>query len=345
MDSKLVVEQMSGRWKIKHPDMRPLATEAQPAGAVRHDVHLGAARAEQARRPARQRGARRQARRRDRGRRRRTRRRAGRPLIEEVESPDAPRPRPARPRLVAAGRPADHAGPGPARRHAAHRRASGSPAASASANPGPQRRGPRPDPRHRRLAGADRRAASTPWSPRRYAARWSPPRSSPSVLGKPVEVEPGFAEMEFGAWDGLTFAEVAEQHKAELDAWLGSLDVGARGRRVVPRRSRSGCSTALRAPARGARRQDRGRGQPRDADQDPGRARASTRRWTSVFRMELSPASVTVLAFYARRGRREAARLDAALQRAAAGRRRVRLAVRLGARQDDECWVARVIAT
>ncbi|MFJ9905194.1 bifunctional RNase H/acid phosphatase [Streptomyces sp. NPDC101152] len=28
MDSKLVIEQMSGRWKIKHPDMRPLATEA-----------------------------------------------------------------------------------------------------------------------------------------------------------------------------------------------------------------------------------------------------------------------------------------------------------------------------
>ncbi|WSQ08662.1 bifunctional RNase H/acid phosphatase [Streptomyces sp. NBC_01231] len=28
MDSKLVVEQMSGRWKIKHPAMKPLATEA-----------------------------------------------------------------------------------------------------------------------------------------------------------------------------------------------------------------------------------------------------------------------------------------------------------------------------
>lgn len=26
MDSKLVVEQMSGRWKVKHPDLRPLAT-------------------------------------------------------------------------------------------------------------------------------------------------------------------------------------------------------------------------------------------------------------------------------------------------------------------------------
>jgi probable phosphoglycerate mutase len=28
MDSKLVVEQMSGRWKIKHPNMKPLALKA-----------------------------------------------------------------------------------------------------------------------------------------------------------------------------------------------------------------------------------------------------------------------------------------------------------------------------
>ena len=28
MDSKLVIEQMAGRWKIKHPNMRPLALEA-----------------------------------------------------------------------------------------------------------------------------------------------------------------------------------------------------------------------------------------------------------------------------------------------------------------------------
>jgi ribonuclease H / adenosylcobalamin/alpha-ribazole phosphatase len=31
MDSKLVVEQMSGRWKIKHPDLRPLAVQASHA--------------------------------------------------------------------------------------------------------------------------------------------------------------------------------------------------------------------------------------------------------------------------------------------------------------------------
>jgi broad specificity phosphatase PhoE/ribonuclease HI len=33
MDSKLVVEQMSGRWQIKHPDMRPLAKEANALAA------------------------------------------------------------------------------------------------------------------------------------------------------------------------------------------------------------------------------------------------------------------------------------------------------------------------
>ena len=31
MDSKLVVEQMSGRWKIKHPDMAELAAQAREA--------------------------------------------------------------------------------------------------------------------------------------------------------------------------------------------------------------------------------------------------------------------------------------------------------------------------
>ncbi|MER6080110.1 bifunctional RNase H/acid phosphatase [Streptomyces sp. NPDC001833] len=40
MDSKLVIEQMSGRWKIKHPDMKPLATEASrvfPPGQVTYE--------------------------------------------------------------------------------------------------------------------------------------------------------------------------------------------------------------------------------------------------------------------------------------------------------------------
>ena len=36
MDSKLVVEQMTGRWKIKHPDMQVLARRAQTLMAGRH---------------------------------------------------------------------------------------------------------------------------------------------------------------------------------------------------------------------------------------------------------------------------------------------------------------------
>jgi probable phosphoglycerate mutase len=41
MDSKLVVEQMSGRWKVKHPAMQPLALEAtqlvREIGSVRFE--------------------------------------------------------------------------------------------------------------------------------------------------------------------------------------------------------------------------------------------------------------------------------------------------------------------
>ena len=58
MDSKLVVEQMSGRWKVKHPDMKPLAQQGFCAGRrVRPGrLRVGAAGRELARRPARQRG-------------------------------------------------------------------------------------------------------------------------------------------------------------------------------------------------------------------------------------------------------------------------------------------------
>ena len=78
--------------------------------------------------------------------------------------------------------------------------------------------------------------------------------------------------MEFGAWDGMTFTEVAEQHKAELDAWLGSLDVapgGGESFRDVEKRVLDGLQRLLEAHAgtHGRRRQ------PRDADQGPGRAR------------------------------------------------------------------------
>ncbi|HOA87662.1 MAG: reverse transcriptase-like protein [Microbacteriaceae bacterium] len=48
MDSKLVVEQMSGRWKIKHPDMQVLARQAKALIAGRHVTFEWVARAENA---------------------------------------------------------------------------------------------------------------------------------------------------------------------------------------------------------------------------------------------------------------------------------------------------------
>ena len=148
------------------------------------------------------------------------------------------------------------------------------------------------------------------------------------VLGKTVDVEPGFAEMEFGTWDGKTFMDVAEQHKEELDAWLGSLDVapgGGESFRDVEKRVLDGLQRLL--------------------DAHPGKTvvvvshvtpikilvgHAVTAPLDSVFRMELSPASVSVLAFYG--GGEDGARaagVDADVQRAPARPRRLRLAVLL----------------
>ena len=41
-----------------------------------------------------------------------------------------------------------------------------------------------------------------------------------SVTGAPVETDDGFRETDFGAWEGLTFAEVRERWPAEVSAWL-----------------------------------------------------------------------------------------------------------------------------
>ncbi len=49
MDSKLVVEQMSGRWKIKHPDMQLLARRAHEALAGRTATFEWVPRAQNAR--------------------------------------------------------------------------------------------------------------------------------------------------------------------------------------------------------------------------------------------------------------------------------------------------------
>jgi broad specificity phosphatase PhoE len=50
-----------------------------------------------------------------------------------------------------------------------------------------------------------------------------------AATGAPVLTDDGLRETDFGAWDGLTFAEVAERWPAEMTAWLADPAVAPPG--------------------------------------------------------------------------------------------------------------------
>jgi probable phosphoglycerate mutase len=59
-------------------------------------------------------------------------------------------------------------------------------------------------------------------------------RESAAIVGYRLglevnEVVDGVAEMDFGSWDGLSFAEIHERHPEDLAAWLGDHSVAAGG--------------------------------------------------------------------------------------------------------------------
>jgi broad specificity phosphatase PhoE/ribonuclease HI len=222
MDSKLVVEQMSGRWKIKHPDMRPLAIEAQSvfprAGRVRYEWVPRAMNAA-----------------------------ADRLANEALDAAAAGR--------VWAPRPAAPAGP------AAVDDAEVEPAGQSSLGWGPdlgrpttfvllrhgetaltvQKRfsgagGGDPELSERGRGQAERAAAmlaervtvdAVVSSPARRAAQTAEAVAGRLELG--VRVEEGFREVDFGTWEGLTFAEIQQRWPADLDAWLASTAVSPPG--------------------------------------------------------------------------------------------------------------------
>jgi probable phosphoglycerate mutase len=131
------------------------------------------------------------------------------------------------------------------------------------------------------------------------------------VLGLDVVEEPGFAEMEFGAWDGLTFAEVAETHGDAFRGWLGNVDVappGGESFRDVQARVLAGLDRVLDEYA--------GRTVLVASHVTPIKtlvAHAVGADLTALFAMELSPAAVSVVSFYpdarAAGGRRGSMRL------------------------------------
>jgi probable phosphoglycerate mutase len=292
MDSKLVVEQMSGRWKIKHPDMRALAAEAAelaPPGTtytwVPRAQNWHADRLANEALDGRRSGM----------------TVAGEDpaadsLVEEIQEPgEAPAIVQARLRgwSAAAGEPTTlillrHG----VTAHTVEKRFSGG---LASANPGLSDDG-----------RAQVRACAEwlgPLAERIDAVIASPVRRTresaeivAEVLGHEVEVEPGFAEMEFGHWDGLTFTEVAERHGAELDAWLGALDVAPEGGESfadVEDRVLAGLQRVLDAHA--------GRTVVVVSHVTPIKtlvAHAVDAPLGAVFRMELTPASVSVVSFF-----------------------------------------------
>ncbi|MGQ4367782.1 bifunctional RNase H/acid phosphatase [Streptomyces violaceoruber] len=117
-------------------------------------------------------------------------------------------------------------------------------------------------------------------------------------LGLEVAIEEGLRETDFGAWEGLTFGEVRERHPADLDAWLASPDAeptgggesfAATGTRIAATRDRLVAAYAGRTvllvshvtPIKTFVRL--ALGAPPE----------------SLFRMELSAASLSAVAYYA----------------------------------------------
>jgi ribonuclease H / adenosylcobalamin/alpha-ribazole phosphatase len=237
MDSKLVVEQMSGRWKIKDPNLRVLAAaaqdEARQLGRVSY-VWVPRARNAHADRLANQAmdaaagitgpgGGGREA-----------RRRSGPVVDEGAEAGDSAEPGPA-------------AGWGPAYGQATRTLLlrHGQTALSTERRFAGRGDIPLTEVGQRQAAAAAARLAGRGGidvivtSPLQRALRTA--EMAAEATGAPLEVEEDLVEADFGKWEGLTFAEASARWPDELSAWLGSADVAppggesfaAVGRRVV----------------------------------------------------------------------------------------------------------------
>ena len=282
MDSKLVVEQMSGRWKIKHPSMRPLASRAHelaPFGTtytwIPRERNAHADRLVNQALDA-QAG------------------KTSRTADKEVSTGSTARDTDRKPRgwsgtavattlvLVRHGVTA----------HTVDKRFSGG---FGGLNPGLSDEG-----RAQIRATADWLAPLAEGIDVLVASPVRRTQESAEIigdrLGMPVLTEDGLAEMEFGSWEGLTFAETRERYPDEIDAWLGSLDEPAGGGesfRVVEKRVLASLDRLLE--------KHQGRTVLAVSHVTPIKvlvARTIGAPLEAIHRMELAPASVTVLSFY-----------------------------------------------
>ncbi|MFG2657218.1 bifunctional RNase H/acid phosphatase [Streptomyces sp. NPDC048425] len=243
MDSKLVVEQMSGRWKIKHPDMKPLAAEAAtvlPASQVTYEW-IPRERNKHADRLANEAM--------DAGRQ-------GKQWEASRSTAELDTPKPSGPPGDAAAGAAKARAALAGARGNADVRAAGNVASTASqgwsAAPDlgapatfvllrhgetaltPEKRfsgsgGADPELSAAGRAQAERVAAALAARGTVQAIVSSPlkrcqetARTVAARLGLDVHIEEGLRETDFGAWEGLTFGEVRERFPDDMNAWLAS---------------------------------------------------------------------------------------------------------------------------
>jgi probable phosphoglycerate mutase len=284
MDSKLVVEQMAGRWKIKHPDMKPLAIKAQSLAPFGTEW-TWVPRAQNAAADALANMA-----------------LDGKPVpLRPTEGPAA--------KTVVPAEPSDQ-----------QKALQGW---GAQAEPPTQliflRHGQTPHTVDKRFSGSggdDPALSELGQQQAQAAAQYLAKRggidaivSSPMVrtkqtaaavaetLGLDVKVEKGWVECAFGDWDGHTFAEVQQKWPEALNAWMGSTTVAPPGGEsfdACARRARSARDALLTAY--------------------PGKTVLVVTHVTpiklmvrsvlqapmnSLFRMELAPATLTEIHWYA----------------------------------------------
>ncbi|WP_031188004.1 MULTISPECIES: bifunctional RNase H/acid phosphatase [Streptomyces] len=236
MDSKLVVEQMSGRWKIKHPDMRPLAAEARtvfPPDRVTYEwipreqnkhADLLANEAMDAGKAGRQWEPRDSRAELDAGG-------AARSAAAQAADAAAEAAEAAGPKAPPVGwASADLGAPTTLvlLRHGEtaltpQKRFSGSGGCDPELSPAGQRQA---EAVAAALAarGTVQAVVSSPLKRCRQTAETVAAR-----LGLDVRVDEGLRETDFGAWEGLTFAEVQERYPQDLAAWLGSAKAAPTG--------------------------------------------------------------------------------------------------------------------